>query len=46
MIDHTPRAGGTTVLVRFQPGGMAGFRAGYRFDITDDLITKAILEYA
>ncbi len=46
LLDHTPRAGGTTMLVRFQPSGMAGFRASYRFDITDDLITKAILEYA
>ncbi|GAB1516180.1 nuclear transport factor 2 family protein [Actinophytocola sp. KF-1] len=46
LIDHTPRDGGTTMLVRFEPGGMAGFRASYRFDISDGLITTAILEYA
>ncbi len=46
LLDHTPREGGTTMLVRFQPAGMGAFRASYRFDITDDLITKAVLEYA
>ncbi|GAA3701187.1 hypothetical protein GCM10022224_078870 [Nonomuraea antimicrobica] len=46
LIEHTPRAGGTTMLVRFQPGGVGGFRANYSFDVTDGLITKATLEYA
>ncbi|MEV0145608.1 MULTISPECIES: nuclear transport factor 2 family protein [unclassified Nonomuraea] len=46
LLDHTPRAGGVTMLVRFQPGGVGGFRANYHFDITDGLITKATLEYA
>ncbi|MEV0197657.1 nuclear transport factor 2 family protein [Nonomuraea sp. NPDC050691] len=46
LLDHTPRPGGVTMLVRFQPGGVGGFRANYHFDITDGLITKATLEYA
>ncbi|NUT92825.1 MAG: hypothetical protein HOY78_12470 [Saccharothrix sp.] len=46
LLSHTPHAGGTTMLVRFQPGGVGGFRAGYHLDITDGLITKATLEYA
>jgi hypothetical protein len=46
LLEHKPRAGGVTMLVRFQPGGTGGFRANYHFDITDGLITKATLEYA
>lgn len=47
VLDHTPHATGTTLLVRFRPGGTGdGFRARYRFDITDGLITRATLEYA
>jgi hypothetical protein len=47
LLDHTPHDDGTTLLVRFRPGGTGdGFRARYRFDITDGLITKATLEYA
>jgi hypothetical protein len=46
LLDHTPRAGGTTLLVRFQPGGVGGIRATYRFDIADGLIVRATLEYA
>ncbi|MDX3006570.1 nuclear transport factor 2 family protein [Kribbella solani] len=46
LLDHTPRAGGVTMLVRFQPGGTGGFRANYHFDIADGSITKATLEYA
>ncbi|MFG3437447.1 nuclear transport factor 2 family protein [Nonomuraea sp. NPDC047897] len=46
LLEHTPRAGGVTMLVRFQPGGVGGFRAHYHFDISDGLITKATLEYA
>ncbi|NRQ30243.1 SnoaL-like domain-containing protein [Nonomuraea sp. NN258] len=46
LLDHTPRDGGVSMLVRFQPGGVGGFRANYHFDITDGLITKATLEYA
>ncbi|HEX4813058.1 MAG TPA: nuclear transport factor 2 family protein [Nonomuraea sp.] len=46
LLDHTPRAGGTTMLVRFQPGGTGGFRARYSFDIAGGLITKADLQYA
>jgi hypothetical protein len=46
LLDHTPRKGGTTMLVRFQPGGMGGFRASYSFDIADGLITRADLQYA
>ncbi|MEV1119286.1 nuclear transport factor 2 family protein [Actinosynnema sp. NPDC049800] len=46
LLDHGPRPGGVTLLVRFQPGGAGGFRADYGFDITDGLITKATLEYA
>ncbi|MER6346530.1 nuclear transport factor 2 family protein [Streptomyces sp. NPDC001595] len=47
LLDHTPHADGTTLLVRFRPGGTGdGFRAHYRFDITDGLISRATLEYA
>ncbi|MFG1679115.1 nuclear transport factor 2 family protein [Nonomuraea sp. NPDC049269] len=46
LLNHTPRTGGVTMLVRFQPGGAGGFRANYHFDITNGLITKATLEYA
>ncbi|MEV1003107.1 nuclear transport factor 2 family protein [Nonomuraea sp. NPDC050202] len=46
LLEHTPRTGGVTLLVRFQPGGTGGFRAAYHFDISDGLITMATLEYA
>ncbi|GAA4907973.1 hypothetical protein GCM10023237_29560 [Streptomyces coeruleoprunus] len=47
LLDHTPHPGGTTLLVRFRPDGTGdGFRARYRLDITDGLITTATLEYA
>ncbi|GGK94773.1 hypothetical protein Ppa06_49110 [Planomonospora parontospora subsp. parontospora] len=46
LLEHTPRADGVTMLVRFQPGGSDGFRAHYHFDITGGSITKATLEYA
>jgi hypothetical protein len=46
LLDHTPRADGVTMLVRFQPGGVGGFRANYDFAVTGGLITKATLEYA
>ncbi|MCG0065583.1 hypothetical protein L0F81_20185, partial [Streptomyces tricolor] len=47
LLDHTPHPGGTTRLVRFRPGGTGdGFRARYRLDLTDGLITRATLEYA
>ncbi|GAA3107512.1 nuclear transport factor 2 family protein [Nonomuraea salmonea] len=46
LLGSTPRAGGVSMLVRFQPGGVGGFRANYHFDITDGLITQATLEYA
>ncbi|GAA4967891.1 hypothetical protein HD597_003713 [Nonomuraea thailandensis] len=46
LLDHTPRAGGVSMLVRFQPAGAGGFRANYHFDITGGSITRATLEYA
>ncbi|WP_225804066.1 nuclear transport factor 2 family protein [Streptomyces sp. NK15101] len=46
LLGHTPRAGGTTMLVRFRPGGSGGFRARYDLDIADGLITRADLRYA
>ncbi|GAA2362414.1 nuclear transport factor 2 family protein [Nonomuraea africana] len=46
VLGTTPRQGGTTMLVRFAPGGTGGFRASYSFDISGGLITKATLEYA
>jgi hypothetical protein len=46
LLGHTPRQDGVTLLVRFQPGGTGGFRANYHFDIANELITKATLEYA
>lgn len=45
-LDHAPHAGGTTMPVRFRPGGVDGFRAAYRFDTTDGLIDEAALEHA
>ncbi|WP_051022428.1 nuclear transport factor 2 family protein [Nocardia pneumoniae] len=46
LLGHSPRAGGTTMLLRFRRGSGDGFRATYRFDITDGLITRADLRYA
>ncbi|WP_101783612.1 nuclear transport factor 2 family protein [Nonomuraea indica] len=46
VLGETPRPGGTTLLVRFQPGGVGGFRASYSFDIAGGLITRAELQYA
>ncbi|MFD3508585.1 nuclear transport factor 2 family protein [Nocardia sp. NPDC058666] len=46
LLGNTPRPGGTTMLVRFQPGGTGGFNANYSFDIADNLITRADLQYA
>lgn len=46
VLDHTARTGGVDILVRFQPGGIGGFRADYRFDLADGLITRAELAYA
>ncbi|MGK5673284.1 nuclear transport factor 2 family protein [Micromonospora sp. URMC 106] len=46
LLGHTPHPDGVTVLVRFQPGGVGGFRANYRLTLTDGLISRADLEYA
>jgi hypothetical protein len=46
VLRTTPRPGGTTMLVRFQPNGGGGFEANYDFEITGQVITKATLSYA
>ncbi|MEU9828190.1 nuclear transport factor 2 family protein [Micromonospora chersina] len=46
LLGHTPHPDGVTVLVRFQPGGVGGFRANYRLSVTDGLISRADLRYA
>ncbi|MGY2125856.1 nuclear transport factor 2 family protein [Nocardia gipuzkoensis] len=45
LLGHSPRPGGTTMLVRFVPRGGQRFGATYSFDIADGLITKADLQY-
>ncbi|MFG1659949.1 nuclear transport factor 2 family protein [Micromonospora chersina] len=46
VLGHTPHPDGVTVLVRFQPGGVGGFRANYHLTLTDGLINRAVLQYA
>jgi hypothetical protein len=46
VLERHPRDGGIDLLVRFAPGGTGGFRAWYRFDVDDGLISRADLTYA
>ncbi|GAA3845210.1 hypothetical protein GCM10022243_09410 [Saccharothrix violaceirubra] len=46
VLENTPRAGGTTMVVAFAPASGGGFRADYSFDISGGLITRADLTYA
>lgn len=42
--DPTPR--GVKALVQWAPSGTGGFRANYTFEIADDRIARADLQYA
>jgi hypothetical protein len=46
VLKNTPKSDGTTLLVRFAPGGSGGFEANYEFTSRDGLITKLDLQYA
>lgn len=46
VLKDTPKSDGTTLLVRFAPGGSGGFEANYEFTSRDGLITKLDLQYA
>ncbi|MFK0261116.1 nuclear transport factor 2 family protein [Streptomyces angustmyceticus] len=46
VLKNTPRTNGTTLLVRFAPGGAGGFEAHYEFEVRDGRIARLNLEYA
>ncbi|MFF8287841.1 nuclear transport factor 2 family protein [Streptomyces sp. NPDC016309] len=46
VLKNTPKSNGTTLLVRFAPGGDGGFEATYEFDVRDGRIEKLNLQYA
>ncbi len=47
VLEEHPTAHGTDLLVRFTPpGSTSGFRAWYRFTVTENGITQADLTYA
>lgn len=46
VLKNTPKPGGTTLLVRFAPGGSGGFEANYEFDVRDGRIAELNLQYA
>ncbi|MZD08644.1 hypothetical protein GTW43_26715 [Streptomyces sp. SID5785] len=46
VLKNTPTRGGTTLLVRFAPGGHGGFEANYAFDVRDGRIARLNLQYA
>ncbi|QGV78566.1 nuclear transport factor 2 family protein [Streptomyces ficellus] len=46
VLKNTPKSNGTTLLVRFAPGGSGGFEANYEFDVRDGRIAKLNLQYA
>lgn len=45
LLGHSPRTGGTTMMLHFHPGDSGRLRATYNFDITGGLITRADLQY-
>ncbi|MFJ5776457.1 nuclear transport factor 2 family protein [Streptomyces sp. NPDC093094] len=46
VLKNTPKSDGTTLLVRFSPGGSGGFEANYVFTSRDGRIAKLELQYA
>ncbi|MEU6679707.1 nuclear transport factor 2 family protein [Streptomyces sp. NPDC046925] len=46
VLKNTPQSNGTTLLVRFAPGGTGGFEANYEFQVRDGRIAKLNLQYA
>lgn len=46
VLKNTPKSNGTTLLVRFAPGGTGGFEADYEFDVRDGRIARLDLQYA
>ncbi|MFH8491845.1 nuclear transport factor 2 family protein [Streptomyces longisporoflavus] len=46
VLKDTPQSNGTTLLVRFAPGGTGGFEANYEFQVRDGRIAKLDLQYA
>ncbi|MFE9251208.1 nuclear transport factor 2 family protein [Streptomyces sp. NPDC007088] len=46
VLKNTPTRDGTTLLVRFAPGGRGGFKAHYAFDVRDGRIARLNLQYA
>jgi hypothetical protein len=46
VLKNTPKSNGTTLLVRFAPGGTGGFEANYEFDVRDGRIARLTLRYA
>ncbi|MFJ9217005.1 nuclear transport factor 2 family protein [Streptomyces sp. NPDC102383] len=46
VLKNTPKSNGTTLLVRFAPGGTGGFEANYEFDVRDGRIARLNLRYA
>ncbi|MFJ5261678.1 nuclear transport factor 2 family protein [Streptomyces sp. NPDC088387] len=46
VLEDTPKSDGTTLLVRFAPGGTGGFEANYEFTSRDGRITHLDLQYA
>ncbi|GAA3794928.1 nuclear transport factor 2 family protein [Streptomyces phyllanthi] len=47
VLRNTPRDGGSTVLLRFDPEGLlAGFRANYTFEVQEDRIRRVSMAYA
>ncbi|WP_399895490.1 nuclear transport factor 2 family protein [Streptomyces sp. BBFR51] len=46
VLKNTPKDDGTTLLVRFAPGGTGGFEANYTFDVHDGRIARLDLQYA
>jgi hypothetical protein len=46
VLGRTPFDKGETLLVRFSPGGVGGFKANYKFTYRNGLIAQADLTYA
>ncbi|MEX2973781.1 nuclear transport factor 2 family protein [Streptomyces sp. C184] len=46
VLKNIPKPNGTTLLVRFAPGGAGGFEATYAFDVRDGRIARLTLQYA
>ncbi|MFJ4688123.1 nuclear transport factor 2 family protein [Streptomyces sp. NPDC088789] len=46
VLEDNPKSDGTTLLVRFAPGGTGGFEANYEFTSRDGRISELNLQYA